>query len=466
MAVGILDATLDVEAASEVEARGLDEADKDGVRCLLRKLTELVRSQRATGIRRDQFDEILEAAGVVCSDAERKFILKLMCQMCPEPTGYINVDMWMTFCQQVEEDVLSNGPVNSKSQCAMEFIDFFPATTYSNFVKYTQVSWCGCISSIIGYVCFVLVILYGVKDFALDTKFTVREQMGKNTYGPAELARFMFFCRTSSYKSMMDPSVFNFEMSYYVKSISEEGQVVEEYSPVATQTVTKEGSPWWPQAVPDDVYAVAPGEEHVEIQGAYFLPHFKQLEVRLRACRNSTDARDTEATVCRPQEEIDAILQGLSVNMVDWSHDNGVPGSQYWVIMNGGTKQVDLWYGRQSVTVTAKWPTQADEVHEVMPLHQATEQLTPQWSDGTFAVFWFSQHAEMTYITTTRQDIIMLMSDLGGTWATLITVVGLLAYQYNKKRLSDHVPVLRRRSCQLEDLRAAAKQVLVQSTVV
>jgi len=390
---------------------------------------------------------------LACPRSEKEDMVHVLHEAAGRASGTLTVKTWNEFCLEFEDKVMREGHVNSCWHRVLDWVDLFQVSTWHDFAKYSQATWLGAVASLTAGLTFLVIMITSLIAFVTDANLSVRQQFTPNHYGPATITRFFFFFRTAYWENKLDPSLFTFQMSYYFKHVNEtSGSIIEEYVPVPSRVITSTDVSWWPKSIAPDIIAVAPQAANIEIQGAYYMTYFQQLEVKLIACRNSTDP---SKPVCRSPEEIHEALHGGSVNLVDYSVDfhETVPKSVYWTLMADQTKQVDLWYNRRTIAVTGKQPLASDQVTEVSPFFGSTEQVAPGWGDGTMAVFWFSQGNELMRETHLRESIVDVLGDVGGSWASLLSVFGIAAYSWNRWRLSRNLEKLRERSRLVEDLR-------------
>jgi len=436
--------------------RKQDSEDRDMETLAFERLDHVMRSQDdpTIGIGRQTILNALEAT--MLDPKEREHLEQLLDKVVPTADKTLTLTDWLEFCKAYEEEIMSSGHINSTVHNILLVVDQFQVDTWNNFMQYRQSTWASAVASVLLVIAFLVIAGFSIADFWTDAKLAIRQQTTANGYESAEVSRFFFFVRTPWWESLLDPALFSFEMSYYTKrNDPSTGEIIEEYEKVPWKIVKKESVSWWPDSISSDVVGVAPEAPSVSLSGAYYMNYFHQLEVRLVACMNSTSPG---AVVCRSEAEQRNALHGGSVNLVSYSPDTyeSVPRSKYWTLVMDETKQVDLWYGRKTVEKTPKTPIHHTEASTVLPLKASTEQISPSWGDGTLAVFWFSQDSEMMTETHVREDLTTLVGSLGGNWASLLSVFGLVALLYNRHALESSIKLLRERSRQTEDLRIAA----------
>mmetsp|Transcript_112760 Transcript_112760/g.324058 ORF Transcript_112760/g.324058 Transcript_112760/m.324058 type:complete len:466 (+) Transcript_112760:26-1423(+) len=388
-----------------------------------------------------------------CDEHEREIALQILDQVDVDENDRITQREWFDFVDKIAEDIMEQGHMSRRVHWVLGMLDMFQVETWHKFKKYKQVSWVGAILGLVMRVSFAAAVISSIMIFFADSKTTMLQEFVMNNYLEEDVSPFFFYFRTAWWEQMNDPTVFSFEMSCYVKRVDEAtGEVIEDYHPVEQNLISDGDIDWWPDSVGSGVTAVAPLHP-AKFAGAYHLNFFKQLEVRLVPCSNDTAPA---GVVCKPQEVIRDTLHGGSVNFVARSNEMGfaTARTQYWTIMMDQTKQIDLWFDRKVYKVTGKYAFfDEDQVRQHMVFTSSMQQIGPQWSDGTAAVWWFSQSPNAQRETLVRETITEFMAECGGTWATLISIFGLAAFWYNRRRLSASIGSLRVRARFVEDLR-------------
>lgn len=407
----------------------------------------------------DQLDkEALRALvqGFRCSDVEKEAMLRLLDRVHEDDAGHVTLKEWTAFVYLFEEEIMRKGHVNNLVHTILYYVDLFRVGAWHDFEYYRQVSFLGAAISVVSGLVFLSTVVMSIMSFSRDEKTIIQQTFLPNSFNAANVGSFFLFFRTANWENTLDSSLLTFQMSYYTKRLDDTtGAIIEEYTTVPSRNVTKKDISWWPDSIGANTIAVAPVET-ITLEGAYHLDHFKQLEVKLLPCQNSSSVG---AVICKSPKEIQDALHGGSVNFVVMSSANGYVTAEttYWTTLVGETKQIDLWFDRKTLQVTAKYPHKTDQITELMPFARATQQIAPVWYDGSLAVWWFTQTDTAMHEMHVRETATQLIAEWGGTWASIISFFGLAAHAYNKYRLDSQINELRERSRIVEDLRITSK---------
>jgi len=410
----------------------------------------LVKSGQSQRLDKEAFRDLIE--GSSSSAAEKAAMLKILERVKFADDGHLSLKQWNAFVFMYEDEIMRRGHINNCWHQTLNVVDLFKVGAWHNFEYYEQVTFFGAAVAVLMALVFLITIATSTAAFNNDVNTIIQQTFLPNEYGAMNVGSFFFFFRTAQWQNIVDPSLYSFKMAYYVKRLNgTSGAIIEEWIDVPSRVVTKQDMSWWPDSVSTDAKAVSPNETIIS-EGAYHLDFFKQLEVKLVPCQNSSSAG---AVICKSPEEIKAALHGGSVNFVVMSTENGYVSARtrYWTTLTDQTKQIDLWFDRKQVKVTAKFPTSSDKVSVFMPFESATQQISPLWSDATVAVWWFSQAESAMSEVRKRESATDLLAKWGGTWASLFSLCGVAAHFYNKRRLDSQIGTLRQRSRLVEDLR-------------
>mmetsp|Transcript_41183 Transcript_41183/g.116519 ORF Transcript_41183/g.116519 Transcript_41183/m.116519 type:complete len:461 (-) Transcript_41183:91-1473(-) len=443
--------------------KGTVEMDGPATKRAFKSIGALVAKHHHNGLSKAELESLVQTLD--CNHFEKKLMDELIEQVDTDASGNINVVEWIAFVDAFAQAAMREGHVNTRWHCILLRLDMFRVSTWHDFERYDQVSWVGAFFGFALRILFVVVIVVGVIAFHQDRKTSMRQKFISNSYDEEMLSPFFFFFRTIEWENTLDPTLLSFQMSYYRKTVdASSGEALEDWEPVPFKVVGPADVPWWPSSITGVKSAVMPYQPIVSA-GAYHLNHFQQLEVKLVPCQNQSGAG---TVVCQSPARIRAAMDGASVNFVVQSTDMGfnTARTQYWTILMGQTKQIDLWFDRKVKTWTAKFPWMSDESEAHMPYTHDSQQILTPWSDGTLAVWWLSQSPDAMTETMVRQTVTDLFGELGGTWATLLSVFGLAALYYNDWRLRAHIEHLRLRVRYVEDLRIASRSLLFSQDVV
>lgn len=430
-------------------SRPLENKANHGINAV-QALDALVRRHGPDGVPRERLLELI--ADLSIKEEEKVAMRSMLDRVTADDRGAITAEQWVIFVHDYQEDILHAGLIESLWVKMVATLDLFKAGAWNEFDYYEQASLLGGFAGVVVLLVMALTIAMFMVAFWNGNNTVVEQRIASNSQAVEQMGDFFLFFRSSSFENILDDSLFSFDMSHFIKSTDPvTGKITEQYVPIPIKQARRHEIDYWPKGIPDDIRAVRPDAD-VMLAGAYHSDFFRQVEVKLRPCRNSTA---TGAPVCRPASEVRALLYGGTVNLVREKavrgtfHDN----ARYWILMEGQTKQVDLWLSHSNLVNSSRFLFDEPQVETRTRIFESSEQVGPLWDDGTLLVWWFSHGPYDQEEVHHQESVVQVLANCGGAWSGLLGLFGMVAATYNRHLLSNKVTHLRMRKRYTEDIR-------------
>ena len=261
-------------------------------------------------------------------------------------------------------------------------------------------------------------------------------------------SNFLFSITNQDADYFLDSAMVSFNMIYVVQTRLPNGTYLREKHPIPLVKCTRE---YWKGFEADyDMQnmgnRLCPSIDQYNITGTFLSWEYVYIQLEVQKCKNRTDQPDI---ICKPKEELDAILPGKDIavsfmytdnifNLNDWENPvKRFVTSMHWNIAPGVlSKKTDVFISQYDIITDDNYLLEGywESNHSTYQVNaqERNQNYAPEPSDVYMKIYL---RKSSTFTTATRQFLKagQVMEALGGLAGFWFALFGAIAIFYNRK---------------------------------